>query len=523
MRVEGETVVIKSVWFSLAWKEWHEHKWKLAAIVAVLVGVSSSVSLLATDGDRFGLAVGMLFLCTFPLAFFLGLGAAASERARGTLPFLHSLPVPLWRIALTKLVAGLLTIVVSVALTMVTFPVWQLVFDLFGVRYGPSLPELANSVANLGTGSWYLDFILAFATLGASVFLWSAATGVNRKDEVSAGAMALAVTVGWYLVLFAVGYAIIPWGKSDLDISPVVGWIVITGLSTAPFGFAPALEMANETYALLWPVIITAVVTHLALATWYVCRFGKVATGSVRSPQAAVPVNRRLEWLGPPRRSAFSALAWKQFRESGTIAFAGLVGIVGTSLFIAMFDSYAKFQEIYATVSISLGFCIALVAGIGIVLQELIPQLNNFWRSRPINPDLWFWTKFATGLAVVVLAIYVPLALLTEFGTSGFVDREAILLCPALHVAAFAAAVAMTCLVRHAIYAAVLSIGVIGFSIVVAAGIAWIATAVRSGTLPEWQEPTTTIVLSGLVGCFVFGTLLAWLAARNDWGQKSRY
>jgi ABC-type transport system involved in multi-copper enzyme maturation permease subunit len=514
MRV-GKQIAMNSVWYSLAWKEWHEHKWKLAAIVAVLVGVTTA-SLLATDRDRFSLAGVMLFVCMLPLALFLGLGAAAGERSRGTLPFLQSLPVPTWKAAVAKLIAGLLTIVVAVGITVATFSIWQVVFDLLGVGYRDSIRAMTENRAPLEIGIWYVDVTLMCVLAGVTIYGWSAAAGVNCKDEISAGALALAVMVGWAsLMLFVCDLLAGTTGRGQV-------WMQVLLLGTLPGGFFGdyLLHQAPQYRPLF---LLSLGFTMALLVSWYVLRFGTIAVGSVRSPQAAVPLNRRLEWLGPPRQSAFSALAWKQFRESGSIALAGLVGIVGISLFFAMLDANAKFQEIYATVAVSLGFGIALVAGIGIVLHELSPQLNNFWRSRPINPDLWFWTKYTTGLAIVVLAIYVPLVFLTEFGTSGYVDSDAIVLCPALHVATFATAVAMTCLVRHAVYAAVLSTGAIGLSVVVAAGIAWIAIAVRSGMLPAWQEPTTSIVLSGLVGCFIVGTLLAWLAARYDWGQKSRY
>ena len=48
-------------------------------------------------------------MCIVPLAIFVGLGTAAGERSRGTLAFLQALPVPMWRVALHKLIAGLLT------------------------------------------------------------------------------------------------------------------------------------------------------------------------------------------------------------------------------------------------------------------------------------------------------------------------------------------------------------------------------------------------------------------------------
>jgi len=39
-------------------------------------------------------------------------------------------------------------------------------------------------------------------------------------------------------------------------------------------------------------------------------------------------------------------------------------------------------------------------------------KLGNFWRSRPINPDLWFWAKYATGLLILLGVLYLPVALL---------------------------------------------------------------------------------------------------------------
>jgi ABC-type transport system involved in multi-copper enzyme maturation permease subunit len=60
----------------------------------------------------------MLGLCIVPLAIFLGTGAAAGERSRGTFSFLQSLPIPMWQVSMHKLVAGLVTIVIPVMLIM---------------------------------------------------------------------------------------------------------------------------------------------------------------------------------------------------------------------------------------------------------------------------------------------------------------------------------------------------------------------------------------------------------------------
>ena len=96
---------MRTIWHSLAWKEWHEHKWKLASITAILWGVAA---LVLWFGDmarhvRAGDCIGDR-MCIIPLSVFVGLGAAANERSRNTLPFLQALPVPMWRAAIAKLV-----------------------------------------------------------------------------------------------------------------------------------------------------------------------------------------------------------------------------------------------------------------------------------------------------------------------------------------------------------------------------------------------------------------------------------
>ena len=39
--LNAQRSTMRTIWHSLAWKEWHEHKWKLAALTAVLCGVNA--------------------------------------------------------------------------------------------------------------------------------------------------------------------------------------------------------------------------------------------------------------------------------------------------------------------------------------------------------------------------------------------------------------------------------------------------------------------------------------------------
>ena len=45
---------------------------------------------------------------------------------------------------------------------------------------------------------------------------------------------------------------------------------------------------------------------------------------------------------------------------------------------------------------VSLGFGVALIVGIGVCLNDVGSSCNTFWRSQPINPDLWFWSEVSS-------------------------------------------------------------------------------------------------------------------------------
>jgi hypothetical protein len=428
----------------------------------------------------------------------------------------------MWQVAATKLVAGLATVTVPIMVAVGASFLWLLALGYFGVRVrGPLVANMSPVLFR----NWFLNVVVICAGIAGSLFLWSAATGVNRKDEISAGARALSIMIGWSAFL---GFFV--WTFADDAVTPLSSWMFTIGLSMAP-GSVPLLiggpepEMTQAKFALAaW---ITATV-HALLAAIYVQRFGRIADREIVSPRQAVRDARRYDWLAPPRRSPRTAIAWKQVRESGPIAVVGLAGLVAIVLLITLLQgSNARPFDTYFAVAASLGSGIALVIGIGVVLHDMGPRLHTFWRSRPIEPDSWFWIKFVTGMVVMLGSLYAPLlviAAVSQTARNVFSHPDALVL-PAVHAAAFAAAVAMTCLVRHAVYAAILSVAVLYISVAATWGL--LVAAGKTGWLPVPPESlgdmTEAQVTLGLMTCFAASTVLAWLAVRNDWGRKSRY
>ena len=531
---------MRSIWLSLAWKEWHEHKWKFASILGAL-WACVAISLVYGGRDGFGMAGVTMSFCIVPFAIFVGLGAAASERSRGTLAFLQALPTPMWPAALMKLVLGLLTLLVSIALTVPLYYGWAWWLEDFGDSFG-AIQRIAGK--SYITNNFYLDVALGCIAIAVSLFIWTAAAGVNRKDEVSAGAVTLAAIVGWYCLLFIGAYVLTgffsPFNRTETE-ERVIEGISLTTLPLGPGGLVPASAIVldnhrqlSATDMSLWMLFVVSVATaaHLALAGSYLRRFARIENIEVRSQQTAAKPSAEIDWLSAPRRSPLTAIAWKQARESGPLVVAGLAGIVGMTLAMGLANQgvLRAFPErlalMLAGVSVWLGTAITLITGIGICFHDVVPQVNTFWRSRPIDPNLWFWSKYATGLAVLLCILDLPiLTVLTaiQYGSARF--QASVLMSIAAQLALFAAAVATTCLVRHAVYSAILSIPLmfVGLAVV------WIvakaaATVGWTDHMPEtFDDLSPSQFTVGYLLTFIACTLLGWLAIRYDWGRKSRY
>jgi hypothetical protein len=525
---------MNSIWYSLAWKEWHEHKWKLASMVSILWGAAALVFLFIKPDDLLAVAIGIVGLCMLPLSMFIGLGAAAGERSRNTLPFLESLPTPLWRVAIVKIVMGLFSLFAAIALSIaLLMVVWEYIAWQTGHNTGRAIRQLdLNSL----TGRPYLDFFIILAPLAASVFLWSAAAGVNRRDEVSAGARAVIFVVGWSIVL-ALCFALANW---IVDFSIPANrdkwaWLGVLAFATLPGGTFPAgtISLDLKPPIPLTLTFVTAAVTNCLLLAVYVLRFGKFRQAEVRSRRAAERQSARGEWLSAPRFSPATALSWKQVRESGPVAIAGIAVCAGVTLvtvLVALIDRRQPIPEAigeaYPFMAIFFGTLVALVAGIGVCLNDVNPKINEFWRSRPIQPDLWFWIKFVTGLVVVLASIYLPIAFLAAIKIpvdKGWPSSDATYMPLMIQLAVFAAAVVTTCLVRQAVYAAILSIAVVYLGTLFGIAICISPQWLQLQSVNLLRDPTPPQVAFGLATSFTISTLLAWLAVRYDWGKKSRY
>jgi hypothetical protein len=498
---------MRSVWQSLLWKEWHEHKWKLA--VLALLGCLLPVALLTVGEVYYWRCVELVGHTVVPFGIlaglFVGMGTAAGEHQRETIRFLRTLPIPMRKPALVKWILSSLVVIAPILLmllaTSIAHPsvpeeaavkrynllskkVVENSWDGLSVQEQEEFQNIQStsqmwhwrslklpfndrqSVRRLPT--WMLDTSICGALFVASLLLWMAACGVNHRDEVRAGAVGvLIMLLAWgtmvSLLALAEEYQL-PWLKHGLAIP----------LAAAPGAVAFLRPLADELGVTLAFLATAAGLGHCGLAYWYLSRFGRSSVRPQKFGQASLfdkwRVTSSLASARPPLRSPLRAIVWKQFWETGPLALLAVVATIGLAAlgYWAQNRSnplHSNFGEVLGGVAGSVGFLVTIVAGIGVFLEDMQPQVGRFWRSRPIKLPVWFGVKVLTGLLVLVLS-FGSLLLISYL----FSDRSRL---PSMHGGQFWLGVAwvslmllllytlaMTCycLTQHAVIAAMIAI-----------------------------------------------------------------
>lgn len=503
---------MNSIWYALLWKESREQRWKLVTLL-VATCLFLPIPWLHDAQGRWAEVivaplinvVAPLLLLAVPLVgMFLGAGIAASEQSQRTIGFLQSLPTSTRRIAVIKLFTAIATVLTPCTVAIGVAYVWM---------WAGVLPnEAASNPHTLELA------VLSYGLAVVSLLIWMAAAGVNRNDEVQAGAIGLLVI----LTCWAALGLFVEWPGINPSISricyaaaPAGAVTIFQGLSNGPVLLAPGAENPSR-----WPLIVTALVTHGALIAWYVQRFGRVVPGR-RQAVDTLPRMSEVAWLGPPRVRPWTAILWKQTRETMPLAALGAAAILCVSISIAsvVYRHSGEFGADFAFAAgmtwMVAGFLVSVVAGIGLLMDDLRPGLHGFWRSRPINPDQWFVIKFTVSLLTTVLTLALPTIIIFggvvaanggDASLDGYININLIWLLPILgllaQVGAFSIAAAAMAFTRQPVTAAIVAIltaiGAIAFSE------AYATSAVRLATF--------------IAVAIATATLAAWLAVRNNWG-----
>jgi len=500
---------MQSVWLSLLWKEWREHRMKLAALsgVAFLTLFLICFTFRNNIIDVFAFMTTSLGCYVFMTTFFVAMNVAGGESSRKTMPFLQSLPVPMWQPAAAKLLLASLTLILPLLLVMA--------FVYLPFLLGAESSESVRNAIDWDQGRWpqpwgiddWFTARLVGSVLGIlSFLLWLTAAGVNRSDEIRAGAVGfLTVTAVW--LCFA-GL----WYIAEKKELPTIETFLKVAISAAPGGPGYSVWTKSNTLACL----LIALVGHAGAGAWFLGRFGQVKFKSNRggARDSVVQVDYT---LGPPRHSQSSAIAWKQLRETGPLAAFALAATLAFTAIVLLADETknVNFKRVFIQIGTGMSFFVVLVAGIGLYLDELKPGLNNFWRSRPNDLRLWFGVKYVAGLLVLIAVLGVPLFMAGLFYWSeGHHDLDWNEFWNGAHVATWVLtitySIGMTaqCLTRQPLYAAALTVSIL-----------MIGAYLLAKFNDNLQLSTATNVTIMIVSLVVV-IALAWQTVKHDWGWK---
>jgi hypothetical protein len=109
----------------------------------------------------------------------------------------------------------------------------------------------------------------------------------------------------------------------------------------------------------------------------------------------------------------------------------------------------------------------AIMVGASIYAAELAPGMGSFWRSRPLSPAEWFWSKFVVGLLAVLtvldgVTILLSWAAPRDSMTTGM-SWSYVACMPLQHTFLYALAVLGTCWLRKPVIGGFLALA--GFAI----------------------------------------------------------
>jgi ABC-type transport system involved in multi-copper enzyme maturation permease subunit len=380
-----------------------------------------------------------------------GMRAAAGERTRRTAAFLCGLPVRPCVLGMAKLLATIAAVLLPLALLVAAHFAARRLFPRAGAPDGFEWPH-------------YLILLLATSAVMQMVAVF----GSGARSEVHAALRGiLALVVGW------IGGSL--------------------GISLTDRYLLPNSWRTDEVYVTLTNLLLALLV--LALAAVFVAGYAR----------ALRPIKERRKillelagWMPARLNSPLGALVWKDCREIGAVS----VQVLAASLLLWLLMGPPAFWLG--------GFALAVLIGVGSVGPELEPAVNTFWRSRPISASTWYWSKFALGLAAIVVTMGPPTMATFPSNYGLEITQKGFFATPLLWLVAYSLAMTMTCLVRQSVQGGILGVG----SVAVLYGV--LEACFDLATPGDFGTPIT-VFAPVFVAALVTSALAGWWLAVKDY------
>jgi hypothetical protein len=227
-----------------------------------------------------------------------------------------------------------------------------------------------------------------------------------------------------------------------------------------------------------------------------------------------IPAWHLSRWSNSPSMALF----WKATREMGLVGL--LVFLV--SLLLSMVAAAIGLVDggpttpFFAATSQSLrpflwfgGFVLSILIGVGAAIGDVQAGVNTFWRSRPISPSAWYWSKYVVGLLTILVAVEMPAFVCIGYRNPLREELAGWFFWMLIWNATFSLALTATCLVRQPLQAAILAIGASGLLF------AAVQAIFASGSEEPGPLALSAFVIAFATAWIVSTILGAWAAERD--------
>ena len=403
---------------NLWWKQWHENRRHLAAFMAWMsLGVCYAIAY--QMGHKFRAPVGQFssvasFYGTCA-AVFLAMRTARREHTDGTHSFTAAMPVSMRQIATVRILGAAATLILPIlaaaALMSVALSgglVEQAVPRILGSHVWLPNRETATLAVALGQ-LWSVTAIAAFA--GLELLLVCSVAGCWLRNQSQIGLMGAVIAFGSLMAsgLFWSSQHRHPVAQlvygACFPQSLVVHW---------GYGSERGQYVDHEIASYHWIALALAVPILVLIGRLFVSHYGSFRAERSSPAPSRLGVKTPSVWLRIPLRQPgrFTSLIWSELSQSLPLAVSGLLLAFLMTIAGIFMDGDRGGHSLGATMLMNMPhstFVIAMlwaiVVGSSLYSAELAPGLGSFWRSRPISPGKWFWSKFAIGLLAVLTVL----------------------------------------------------------------------------------------------------------------------
>lgn len=453
---------------SLLWKQWHEDKRPLAAFTGCMV-LAAVYVIVYERIHPFRAPVGSFshtaHFYTMISAVILAMRAARGEHTEGVHGFSASLPVSMRRMAILRILGAALAMTLPIVVATLL-----LSLALSGGLVEQAMPraieayvrmdQRATAPLTVALGQlWSTASISICSGMELLLVLSIAGCWLRNPSQVAllgaVGAIGMEALSGLLWFQSPSPSTQLIYG-SLLPNSLVVHW----GYGSRQGDYIDHQIVPNHWISIGFSVLMLVILGRVFAHRYGAFTRNATLLGNVIERTVTPPASRRIP---PQHATPIRALLWAEGRQSLPLAAAGLLVALTLAVCDLLMEHRLQGHSFGSGLLMVLphytgmsGILWASVVGSSLYSAELGNGLGAFWRSTPIRPSLWFWSKFVVGLLAMLLVLDgIPVAVSWASPRESLITGMSwtyIACMPLLHVFLYSVAVLGTCWSRKPVF-----------------------------------------------------------------------